>query len=138
MSVVCSVVVPTRVSAAGVCGERPAAISALAMSPAMLTPESTTQRAVVAYWLQSTLSWAVTTVSSRWSLVVSGMPAYAGDRGDRGHARHDLEADLGLGARERLLGAGGVEERVADHEADDAGLLAVLDDDLGRAAWVSG
>ena len=30
------------------------------------------------YRLQSTFSRQVTTVSSRWSLVVSGIPAYAG------------------------------------------------------------
>ena len=31
-----------------------------------------------AYGAQSTFSCAVTTATSRWSLVVSGMPAYAG------------------------------------------------------------
>ncbi len=31
-----------------------------------------------AYWLQSTFSPQVTTATSRLSLVVSGMPAYAG------------------------------------------------------------
>ena len=44
----------------------------------MLTPESSTKVRLSAYWLQSTELWHVTTATSRWSLVVSGMPAYAG------------------------------------------------------------
>ena len=48
------------------------------MSEIEFTAESRTRVLVSAYRLQSTLSPAVTTVTSRWSLVVSGMPAYAG------------------------------------------------------------
>src|SRR3954452_11131050 len=77
-TVACSVVVPTRVIATGVCALRPAATSALAMSPIWPTAESSTRVRLSAYWLQSTLSPQVTTATSRWSLVVSGMPAYAG------------------------------------------------------------
>ena len=71
----CSVVVPTRVIATGVSGSRPAATSALAMSPTMFTPERTTSVRWSPYADQSTFSFAVTTATSRWSLVVSGMPA---------------------------------------------------------------
>ena len=72
-------VVPTRVIATGVSGERPAAISALAISPMVPTAESSTRVRSSAYWLQSTLrSPQVTTATSRLFLVVSGMPAYAG------------------------------------------------------------
>ncbi len=54
------------------------------------------------------------------------------DRGDRRDAGDDLEAEAGLDAGLRLLGTGGVEERVAGHQPDDAqALLGVLDDDLG-------
>ena len=48
------------------------------MSPIRFTAESSTSVRSSAYAAQSTLSWQVTTVTSRWSLVVSGMPAYAG------------------------------------------------------------
>src|SRR3954470_3226396 len=78
VTVACSVVVPTRVIATGVSGSRPAATSALAMSATRLTPERTTSVRSPAYADQSTFSFAVTTATSRWSLVVSGMPAYAG------------------------------------------------------------
>ena len=73
-----SVVVPARVIRTGVSGERPAATSCLAMSPMPLTAESSTRVPVPPWRLQSTFSPQVTTVSSRWFLVVSGMPAYAG------------------------------------------------------------
>ena len=53
------------------------------------------------------------------------------DRADRGDAGDDLEADAGLDAGLRLLGTGGVEERVAGHQAHHALLLAVAYDDLG-------
>ena len=53
------------------------------------------------------------------------------DRAHRGDAGDDLEADAGLHAGLRLLGAGGVEERVAGHQAHHALLLAVAYDDLG-------
>ena len=53
-------------------------MSAFATSPHMLTPESSTSVRSSAYWLQSTELWQVTTATSRWFLVVSGMPAYAG------------------------------------------------------------
>ena len=75
VTVACSVVVPTRVIATGVSGSRPAATSALAMSPTMLTPERITSVRSPAYGAQLTFSCAVTTATSRWSLVVSGMPA---------------------------------------------------------------
>ena len=42
MRVCCSVVVPTRVIATGVSGERPASIRAAAVSPMLPTPESRT------------------------------------------------------------------------------------------------
>ena len=48
------------------------------MSPTMLTPERTTSVRSSAYADQSTFSCAVTTATSRWFFVVSGMPAYAG------------------------------------------------------------
>jgi len=78
VTVACSVVVPTRVIATGVAGERPAETSALAISATWPTPESSTRVRSSAYWLQSTVPSQVTTATSRWSLVVSGMPAYAG------------------------------------------------------------
>ena len=54
------------------------------------------------------------------------------DRGDRGDAGHDLEAEAGLGAGRGLLGAGGVDERVAGHQPDDAhAALGLRDHDLG-------
>ena len=60
------------------------------------------------------------------------MPAYAGTAADRGDAGDDLEADAGLGAGLRLLGPGGVDERVAGHQPDDAlAALGLLDHDLG-------
>ena len=77
-TVACSVVVPTRVIATGVSGERPAAIRSLAMSPIMPTAESSTRVRSPAYCFQSTFSPQVTTETSRLSFVVSGMPAYAG------------------------------------------------------------
>ena len=48
------------------------------MSPIWPTAESSTSVRLSAYCVQSTLSPQVTTATSRWSLVVSGMPAYAG------------------------------------------------------------
>ena len=75
MTVDCSVVVPTRVIATGVSAERPAATSAAAISPMVPTAESSTSVRSSAYWLQSTFGPQVTTAISRWSLVVSGMPA---------------------------------------------------------------
>ena len=79
VTVSCSVVVPTRVIATGVCGARPAATSALAMSPTMFDAGEQHQRAVVGVRRPVDLARAqVTTATSRWSLVVSGMPAYAG------------------------------------------------------------
>ena len=60
------------------------------------------------------------------------MPAYAGTADDRRDAGDDLEAEAGLDAGLRLLGTGGVEERVAGHQPDDAlAPLGVPDDDLG-------
>jgi len=73
--VCCSVVVPTRVTATGVSGERPASTSAAAVSPMLPTPESRTSVRSSAYVLQSILSPHVTTAISLWFLVVSGMPA---------------------------------------------------------------
>ena len=75
VTVACSVVVPTRVIATGVCGERPDSTSALLISPIMPTAESSTRVRRSAYCDQSTFSPQVTTATSRWSLVVSGMPA---------------------------------------------------------------
>ena len=55
-----------------------------------------------------------------------------GDGADRGDAGDDLERDAGLGAAGRLLGAGGVEERVAVEQPDDrAAGLGGLDDQAG-------
>ncbi len=66
------------VTATGVSGERPAATSAFAVSAIVPTAESSTRVGVSRWWAQSTFSPHVTTATSRWSLVVSGMPAYAG------------------------------------------------------------
>ena len=106
------------------------------MSAMPSTADSRTRVSLSAWRLQSTFSRQVRTVSSRWSLVVSGIPAYAGTEPSDDDARHDLEAEAGLRTGERLLGAGGVDERVAGHQPDDAETaLGLLDDDL-RAGGV--
>ena len=109
------------------------------MSPMLPTPESSTRVRSSAYWLQSILLAA----GDHGDLaVVLGGQRDAGvrrDRGDRRDAGHDLEADAGLDAGLRLLGTGGVEERVAGDQADDAAaFLPCLTTTLARAAWVSG
>ena len=73
----------------------------------------------------------VTTAISRVALGGQRDAGVGRDRAHRGDAGDDLEADAGLDAGLRLLGAGGVEERVAGHQAHDALLLAVAYDDLG-------
>ena len=76
-----SVVVPTRVTATGVAASRPAAISALAVSAIVPMAESSTSVGVSAWCAQSTpRTWSrhETNATSRLSLEVSGMPAYAG------------------------------------------------------------
>ena len=136
MTVLCSVVVPTRVIATGVSAGRPASTSAAAMSPIEPTARQQHQGPVVGVPRPVDFEPPqVTTVTSRWSLVVSGMPAYAGTAPTDGDTGDDLEADAGLDAGLRLLGAGGVEERVTGHQPHDPLLLAVLDDDL-RAGGV--
>ena len=75
VTVACSVVVPTRVMATGVSADRPASISAAAVSAIEPTPESSTSVRSSAYWLQSTVPPHVMTATSRCFLVVSGMPA---------------------------------------------------------------
>ena len=131
-TVVCSVVVPARVISTGVSGDAAGGDQLLGDLADDLHGREQDERAVSPWRLQSTFSRQVTTVSSRWSLVVSGIPAYAGTDAKRGHARHDLEAEPGLGAGQRLLGAGGVEERVAGHQPDHAqAALGLLDHDLG-------
>ncbi len=75
----CEVSVPVRVIDTEVSGARPASISCAAMSPMVATAESSTRVGWAAYASQSILaSLQVTTATSRWFLVVSGMPAYAG------------------------------------------------------------
>ena len=97
-----------------------------------VTAESSTRVPVSPWRLQSTFSPQVTTVELA---VVLGGQRDAGvrrDRAERGDARHDLEAEPGLGAGQRLLGAGCVEERVAGHQPDHAeAALGLLDHDLG-------
>src|SRR5690606_4850152 len=74
-----SVVVPTRVIDTGVSAARPAASSDAEISAIWPTAESSTSVRSSAYWRQSIFaSPQVTTATSRWVLVVSGMPAYAG------------------------------------------------------------
>ena len=72
-------VVPTRVIATGVSASRPAATSAAAIVADRADGGEQHQGAVVGVLRPVDLgSPQVTTATSRWSLVVSGMPAYAG------------------------------------------------------------
>ena len=71
--------VPVEVIDTAVSAERPAAISCSAISPIEPTAESSTSVWWTGKPLQSTLlSLQFTTATSRWFLVVSGMPAYVG------------------------------------------------------------
>ena len=75
----CVVVVPAWVIATGVSADRPAATSASAISAMCGSAESSTSVSWSAYDAQSTFGAdAATTANSRWSLLVTGMPAYAG------------------------------------------------------------
>ena len=71
---------PVEVIDTGVSAERPAATSCAAISPMEPTAESSTSVGWVGVAAPSR-SWRrlqVTTATSRWFLVVSGMPAYVG------------------------------------------------------------
>jgi hypothetical protein len=71
--------VPVEVIETGVSAGRPAATSSAAISRMDPTAESRTRVWWVAWCAQSTLaSLQVTTATSRWFFVVSGMPAYVG------------------------------------------------------------
>ena len=68
--------VPVRVTETEVSGSRPAATSSAAMSPIVLTAESSTSVGWAAWEAQLIFaSLHVTTATSRWVRVVSGMPA---------------------------------------------------------------
>src|SRR5690606_17916219 len=74
-----SVVVPTRVIDNGEAAARAAAIRDSEVSAIWPAAEGSPGLRAAAYWRQSIFaSPQVTTATSRWVLVVSGMPAYAG------------------------------------------------------------
>ena len=100
---------------------RPAAISSAAMSPIERDRREQHQRRVGGVGLP--VDPGVAAGHHGHLAVVLGGQRDAGvrrDGGHRGDARDDLEADPGLGAGLRLLGTGGVDERVARHQAYDA------------------
>ena len=125
----CSVVVPCWVTATGVSGVRPAAISAFATSPISLGGRQQHQRGG-ARAERRPVDAALGDVDDPHLAVLgrrsAGCRRRPGPRRRR-DAGHDLERDAGLGAAGRLLGAGGVEERVAVEQPDDvaAGLAAL-------------
>ena len=117
----CVVVVPAWVIATGVSGDRPAATSASAISAMCGSAESRTSVSWSAYDAQSTLGAdAATTANSRWSLLVTGMPAYAGTAVAAETPGTTSKPTPALTTGLRLLGAGAVDERVAGHQAYDA------------------
>ena len=129
----CSVVVPTRVIATGVCGRAAGGDQRLGdVADRADRGEQDQGRGRRRTGSSRPCRRQVTT---RDLAVVLGGQRDAGvrrDRADRRDAGDDLEAEAGLGAGLRLLGTRGVEERVAGHQPDDAqAALGVLDDDLG-------
>ena len=59
-------------------------------------------------------------------------PGRGGHGGERRDAGHDLERDLRLGERERLLAAAPEDERVAALQADDAEPSRAVGDEQAR------
>ena len=120
VTVACSVVVPTRVIATGVCGGAAGGDQRLGDVADHADRREQHQRAAVGVLRPVDLLAAG---DDGDLAVVLGGQRDAGvrrDRADRGDAGDDLEAEAGLDAGLRLLGPGGVEERVAGHQADHA------------------